>query len=131
MNPEEHGQEWLRENLDELKRISPIQSAKAYKKYVDWCAVKKVRPNTLSTFGAQMRDLHVHKRKSSCYLYEFGEITHVAKTSKYTILISKEDRPHVEVWKFGHSKPVWTSGRLWLADGVHAAADFMLEESNE
>jgi hypothetical protein len=131
MNAEEHGQEWLRENLEELKRVSPIQSSKAYKKYVDWCREKRVKPNTLSEFGCQMRDLHVLKRKSSHILYCFGEITHVAKTSKHTVLINKDEQPHIEVWQYGKSKPSWTSRRLGIVDGMQAAGEFMLEASND
>jgi hypothetical protein len=131
MNAEEHGQEWLKENLEELKRLSPIQSSKAYKKYVDWCRSKKVKPNTLSMFGGQMRDLHVPKKKVSCYLYDFGDITYVARTSKHTVLVNKEDQPHVEVWHYGKSKPIWTSRRLGIEDGMNAAGEFMLGASNE
>ena len=126
MNAEKHGQEWLRQNLEELKALSPIQSSKAYKKYVDWCIGNMLKPNTLSEFGCQMRELEVPKRKSSCYLYEFGDITHVPRTSKHTVLVSEEEQPHVEVWHYGKSKPVWTSGRLGIVDSMYAAADFML-----
>jgi hypothetical protein len=129
MNEEEHGKEWLTENLEELKLLSPIQSSKAYKKYVDWCRSKKVKPNTLSMFGTQMKDLHVLKTKRSNILYHFGDITSFDRTTKHTVLVNRQEQPHVEVWHFGNARPVWTSRRLCLNDGILAAGEFILEAS--
>jgi hypothetical protein len=131
MNAEKHGEEWVRDSLEQLKNLSPIQSATAYRLYVSWCKENGLRKNTHSVFGGQMTSIGVRKRKSSNVLYEFGDIVPPSKTERHTVLINREDQPHVEVWHHGKAKATWTSRRLGIEDGMNAAGEFMLGASNE